>query len=144
MQLRSITKNDEKELYNPKRFNQITRRRFVMDRRHRFYIAVGGEPTDVQRIQIGRLIDLEWLCLQSMWKSERGELDGQGYRVMMSAQANIRSMLRELGLARSKPLATGPARSEGLEPPPKPAAEPEPSLHEYIASEQAAELEGKP
>jgi hypothetical protein len=46
MQLSSITKNDEKELYHPKVFNTITRRRFVRDRRHRLHTAIGGEPTD--------------------------------------------------------------------------------------------------
>jgi hypothetical protein len=76
MQLPAL-KTDEKELYSPKRFNQITRRRFVMDRRHRLYTAVGGEPTGVQRIQIGRLIDLEWLAMKLMWNSERGESNGQ-------------------------------------------------------------------
>jgi hypothetical protein len=50
--------------YVPRKFNRVSRERFLRERRQSYLARIAGPPTDTQRAQVASLAQLEWSALQ--------------------------------------------------------------------------------
>ena len=89
---------DASRLYTPRKYNATTKQRFARDRWRRLIAHLGGSATDVQKILLGRLIDLEWEAARLAARRDEGKISDHDYRVFMALQNHVRLLGRELGL----------------------------------------------
>ena len=117
--------------YRPRKFTAVTWKRFRKVMWAELLLAIGGEPSPVQRRTMLRVIDIEWRLAEANALLTVGKLSDTAHRNMISLDRQARIYRRELGLGRLRRAASRPAAPK---PAPKPEVEPapEPDLLGYL------------
>lgn len=117
----NLQKSASSRLYQPRIFTARTKQRFRLDRERRLIKHLGGTVSDIQRLLIERIVEIEWAILRLSARADAAPLSPHASRELLAFHNHLRLLTRELGL--------------------KPAAPRPPSLAEIMAREASAEHE---
>jgi hypothetical protein len=90
-------------LFRPRTFSARTKARFRRDRENRLIRHLGGTVSDMQRLVIDRIIEVEWSILRLSARSDDAPLSPHAAREMLAFHSHLRLLCRELGLKPTPP-----------------------------------------
>lgn len=92
-------------LYQPRRFNKVTKQRFMRRRRLDLIAHVGGSPSQAQLILIARVCRNEWDLRRLDARMDEQDLSEHAMRARLAMENRLRLDLRDLGhKAATKPV----------------------------------------